>query len=352
MSQTIQLRKVIESFTDQDFAMSTRERIEIGRSKVFDFDYPLFNENYRKEFETKFIREYYMRNIGVETFGLFKFYLENWLLINMPYYNKLYESELLKFDPLMNTQMTTTSNKQDMRTVDEAINELENRIKAIQLNTTKTEDNTLAINKLKIDLDTLQKERSKLIDEDGLSNTVGDSTSNDNGSSTQKIVDDNFKRTIKSDAPQDRLALTANDGEGVVEVATTIDEDTINNEKTNTESSTNANVSHADGSETTSKNINENEDESQTVNRKSTNTDSETENKDQKLATSENETNNTTKDVDRNTTSNFIEDYIENKVGKIGSQTYSKMLTEYRQSFMRIDKMIYEELADLFMLVY
>jgi hypothetical protein len=49
---------------------------------------------------------------------------------------------------------------------------------------------------------------------------------------------------------------------------------------------------------------------------------------------------------------NEIEDYIESKVGKTGDQSYSKMLNEYRDTFLRIEKMIFKEMNELFMLVY
>src|SRR5690606_30755344 len=52
-----------------------------------------------------FIRHFYMREIGFETEGLFKFYLETWLLVHMPYYNQLFKSELIEYDPLSNSQV-------------------------------------------------------------------------------------------------------------------------------------------------------------------------------------------------------------------------------------------------------
>src|SRR5213595_3196529 len=100
---TMELKDYIEQVTQDVATHSTRDRIEIGRPKLFDFDYPIFDPAYKNVFETHFIRNFYMREIGFETEGLFKFYLENWLSVNMPYFNKLFESELIAFDPLTNT---------------------------------------------------------------------------------------------------------------------------------------------------------------------------------------------------------------------------------------------------------
>ena len=65
-------------------------------------DYPIFDENYRATLNDKIIKHYYFREIGLETPGLFKFYLNQKLAEIMPYYNKLYKSELIEFNPLYN----------------------------------------------------------------------------------------------------------------------------------------------------------------------------------------------------------------------------------------------------------
>lgn len=43
---------------------------------------------------------YWMREIGAETAGLFKLYLNRTMAEIMPYYNQLYKSAQLDFDPL------------------------------------------------------------------------------------------------------------------------------------------------------------------------------------------------------------------------------------------------------------
>lgn len=74
--------------------------------KVFDFSFPIFDENYRSVLEAKILRHYYTREICCETVGLWKHFLCNRLNEIMPYYNKLYESELLEFDPLFDVDLT------------------------------------------------------------------------------------------------------------------------------------------------------------------------------------------------------------------------------------------------------
>lgn len=73
--------------------------------KVFNFDFPIFDENYRFVLERKILKHFYTREIGLETVGLWKLKLDTKLNEIMPYYNKLYESELLKFNPLYTKNM-------------------------------------------------------------------------------------------------------------------------------------------------------------------------------------------------------------------------------------------------------
>lgn len=85
--------------------------IEKARSKIFDFDYPIFDANYKGILEHKILRHYYTREIALETVGLWKLQLENTMCELMPYFNKLYESELLAFNPLYDTDYKIESNR-------------------------------------------------------------------------------------------------------------------------------------------------------------------------------------------------------------------------------------------------
>lgn len=74
---------------------------------IFDFDFPIFDEDYRLPLEIKILKHYYTREIGEETYGLWKLRLNTKLNEIMPYYNKLYTSGLQEFNPLWDTQITT-----------------------------------------------------------------------------------------------------------------------------------------------------------------------------------------------------------------------------------------------------
>lgn len=81
--------------------------ISKARTKLFDFSYPIFDYSYKEKLETKIMLYFYDREIGYETVGLFKLGLKKKMNIIMPYYNQLYLSEKLEYDPLINSKSST-----------------------------------------------------------------------------------------------------------------------------------------------------------------------------------------------------------------------------------------------------
>lgn len=97
--------------------------IDSARSYLFSFDYPIYDENYRSVLETKIIKHFYTREIGVETVGLFKLRLDTKMNEIMPYYNKLYESELIEFNPLYSTDIRKTREGNRVDTASKSVRE-------------------------------------------------------------------------------------------------------------------------------------------------------------------------------------------------------------------------------------
>lgn len=88
--------------------------IEQSRSKIFDFEYPIFDEDYKSVIETKILKHYYMYEIGLETVGLWKLALNEKMNEIMPYYNELYKTIMgVNFNPFNDVDITTTSNRQE-----------------------------------------------------------------------------------------------------------------------------------------------------------------------------------------------------------------------------------------------
>ena len=109
---TTEVRFICESLTGHDDSTGYDDIdsiIEDAIPLIFSFDFPIFDEEYRNVLCTKILRHYYTREIGLETYGLWKLKLQTKLNEIMPYYNKLYESELYKYNPLYDVDMTTTN---------------------------------------------------------------------------------------------------------------------------------------------------------------------------------------------------------------------------------------------------
>lgn len=102
---TTEVRFICEQYSGLEESVgynSVDEVIAKARPKVFDFKYPIFDEAYKPVLETKILLHYYTREISEETVGLWKLRLKSKMNEIMPYFNKLYESELLDFNPLYN----------------------------------------------------------------------------------------------------------------------------------------------------------------------------------------------------------------------------------------------------------
>lgn len=76
-------------------------------NKIFS-DFPIFDEQYRPELCKKILRHYYTREICCETVGRWKLFLSDKMKNIMPYYNQLYQSELLKIQPLVSVDKSVS----------------------------------------------------------------------------------------------------------------------------------------------------------------------------------------------------------------------------------------------------
>ena len=204
-------------------------------NKIFD-NFPIFDESYRSVLCSKILKHYYTREISAETVGLWQLWLNTRMGEIMPYYNKLYESALLEFDPFKDT------------------------------NYSRNHGGTFTG-------DTVRNGRNEIAVDNSVTST---------GSSNSK--------NLFSDTPQG--AITNIENESYLTNATLIKD-------------TDTNITNTDGNSTTQN----------TETTGITNTDN----------------------------------WIETIVGKQSTVSYSKLLQEFRDTFLNIDVMIINDLSDLFM---
>lgn len=109
---TTEVRYICETLSGMEESggySSVNAAIAGSRQQIFDFTYPIFDDEYKEVLESKILKHYYTREIGFETYGLWKLKLDTKMNEIMPYYNQMYESARLEFDPLADTDLTKTN---------------------------------------------------------------------------------------------------------------------------------------------------------------------------------------------------------------------------------------------------
>lgn len=108
---TTQVRFICETeagLTESVGYKRVNEVIQLAIPKIFNFDFPMYDESYRNVLCCKILKHYYTREIGAETVGLWKLWLDARLNEIMPYYNQLYKSAMIEFNPMYDIDLTTT----------------------------------------------------------------------------------------------------------------------------------------------------------------------------------------------------------------------------------------------------
>lgn len=285
---------------------TAKEQIEYARPKIFDFDYPFFDANKKAEFETQFIKHYFMYELGLETPALWEFRLDEVLNLIMPYYNQLYESTLLTIEPLRNYIMDETFTRQ--------INDENNATNDINTTSTNTRDTTQS---------TTANETAK---KTGTDETEYNTTNTKESSTDRTLTGNDTKNDLYSDTPQGVLA--------------DLDYATALNNSTST-------LSQSD--ETT-----------ETGTDKKTGTDTTTYNTTNAVDTTNEQTGKITDDGSNTRLEKLaslgkkIETYTSSKEGIMGNYSPADLLIKYRETFLNVTKMILDDQAvrDLFLYVF
>ena len=89
-------------FSEEDLEVAVSEAANAGLDS-----YPIWDASYRNVLNEKIIGRYWNREIGFETVQMFRFQIRRKMGEIMPYYNKLYASMQLDFDPLSTIDIRT-----------------------------------------------------------------------------------------------------------------------------------------------------------------------------------------------------------------------------------------------------
>ena len=248
---TTEVRFICESkagFTESAGCDNVDVVVSKSWNKIFTNKAVFFDEEYRSVLCQKILKHYYLREIGSETVGIWKLWMNTRLEEIMPFYNQLYKSALIEFNPLYDVDLKITHNRK--------------------------------IDSSKQDTGTSQSVSSGEI----------------NVSETSSGSSNNTKKDLYSDTPQG--AITGLENENYLSNARKVT-DTGSTSNENSSTGTNKTIVNDDTSNTG--------------------------------------------------TANTLEDYVENVRGKRGSESYSSMLMNFRQTFLNIDMQVIKEFSDLFM---
>lgn len=301
---TTELRFICETLAGYDESVGFDDVdtvISKSRNKIFDFDYPIFDTAYKPILETKILEHFYTREICAETYGRWKLFLKAKLNEIMPYYNKLYESELIKINPLYNTDYNRDGEKSNQRD-----------------QTTTDKNNRKSVNSGK---DTVVGSNTGTVKTGGTDKKTGTDTS------TTNARDKYSEWNLYSDSPQSGIAgiLGAEDDPSLED----------NGYLTNAR-----HILHdGDGTtSTTTNNINETSklDQTRTDNLKN----EETRNYGRVM--------DTTDDGRGTLVGHDSGDYSEHVYGLMGNRSQAEMLKEYRTTFLNIDMDVLRALEPLF----
>ena len=341
------LCEVESGITESSGFNSINSILTTAAPKVFNFDFPIFDENYRLPLEVKILRHYYTREICEETVGLWKLRLQDKLNIIMPYYNKLYESELIQFNPLYDVDLTrehsiVNQGEKSSEEVGNTASSENNLIERNQNSESQTNNNSIS-NSIKDSNSTSANNSStdSTNENTNISSSTGETTTND---STNTTKNDSRKDRF-SDTPQGSVGNLENDtyltnARLINDTGndTTTATGTANTEMTGsiTDSGSNSSTTNETGSFNSREN---NSFESSNIGSTSN-----------AIIDNENRTKNNNVNINKSNISNATntEEYIEHVIGKRGSYSNSKMLKEFRDTFLNIDKMIIDELSTLF----
>lgn len=304
--------------------------ITAAAPKIFNFSFPIWDESYRLVLEKKILKHYYTREICAETVGLWKLWLDDRLNMIMPYYNKLYQSTVLQFNPLYDVDLTTE------RTVENDGTTAGNTTLNEQTGANGSKNRTLTTDETVGTEETIDRDRTQTTS--GTNEEEYNETRNNDGSSSQNGND----WELFSDTPQG--GITGVQNASIIQDSSLTDYAYLttaqNNKLDHDESHEDEDVIHGTREGSNSGTANDSEDTTRNidVDRDATNTDRETTTNSgtrAQMGTSQIAVNNT-------------EEYIERVSGKRGAHTYSAMILEFRKTILNIDAMIIDELRDLF----
>ena len=288
-----------------------RKLLQLNNFELFDFQYHFDDQKFKSQLEQAVIDYYYNYEIGVETPDEFKRRFEaKWLSI-IDYYNQLYNTTLLSYNPLINYQLTEALDQLATS------NNTQNSVTDITSNGTTTQEGTDVLNQI----------------------TSTDSTRTDNLTSQNDTTrTDNLKSVVSNSSEGSGNEKTSDYPQQPIAGG-----DFLEGEKTSTTSTSGTNTTDNTGTQTnsgTTLNTGTQTNASTGTNESTTTSDN--------TSVSEDSANTTGMSTAEGTANTRYEKTIEGLTGT----SYQELIAKERQNLIRVIPMIISELKSLFILVY
>ena len=338
---TTEVRYICEEAAGLDASVGysdVNEVVDLAIPKIFDSSLNFYNEETKARLLPKILLHYYQREIGFETVGLWKLKLNQKLREILPYYNQLYRSEDLEYNPLQNVDNTHTHSGSH------GLNK--------QTNSTKADDYTETRNLTTVDNGSSSFDRNEntILRHDKTTTKGNNTVAQTNDVNTHSVDSPLDHWTMFSDTPQGGIDGVQLAG-GVGTSGTLSDNAYLTNATHITESPAATHDTYSHGTVT-----NTFGDVVESYNKLGDKTDhvdtdgwDKTDNTNTHTGTirKAGQTTNGATGAETGTDA-----YTKTESGKIGVMTYQEMQMKWRESFLNIDMQIIDELDDLFMKVW
>lgn len=374
MGYTTKVRTIVENSANLEDAAGYNDVnsiIEKAIPNIFNFDFPIFDEKYRTVLCKKILKRYYMREIAHETVGLWKLRLDTMLNEIMPYYNQLYKSALIEFDPFKDVNYKREydgKRKDDKSHTINTLNDItENHSKD---GISKSDYETREIR----ERDELKRQDNENSNVENYNDIQNDRTVSDNAVNTTSTNDRDSENTQKgkttsnnkvtnndqslySDTPQGAITGLKNGDfltNATIKDGTTSANDVTDSTVTTTDKvkdKTTGNVQNMTDTEFIGNQNGERNLTSKGNTEELSNESVQAEIRNNTNNTTNENANSKIKNISNNIGTenlNSTDSYIELITGKMSTDSYSKRLLEFRETFLNIDKMIVDDLNPLF----
>lgn len=326
--------------------------VEAAYPQIFDNSLNFYNDATRARLLPKILLHYYTREIGFETAGLWKLKLNQKLREILPYYNQLYASEELKYDPLKNVdnQHTHDGAYEDNR--GGSSTKIDNRTETRDLKTVDDGSSSFDRNE-----DVILRHSKTIEHDDDVTQKDNDETSRANDQVDHSTTTPRDHWVMYSDTPQGGINGVQLAG-GTSQSGTLSDNAYLTNATHETEAPAATRDTTQYGTVTNSfgdvtekygditETFNKNDD-------RKDHTDKDGWDKTDNVNTQTGTIKHTgTTTNEKNETDDGTDNYTNKETGKIGVLTYQEMVMRYRDTFLNIDMQVIEDLDDLFMKVW